>query len=326
MPSLSFPPSDFEELDSEVRSSTSSPSILTTLAEVPKRETVLTLFGGNHSSNIVKRCRKLCKYLRVLLGGDLRELPYLQNFLKLQNLTGNGHLSNFQGHFGSIFKEGSIEVCGGCSSLRDVTYFKRRYAVLSQGAGLFMYRHHDDLGASYVNSLDVNIVPGGVLHAERLAGGGVWRRGKKKSDYTYWRIWVEEGVGKSYVEGVPEIYDHRTGEQHEYWRVGSRGSRYVPEYGVGGRRGHSSRWNVVCRGTERMCRDWMSAVLKMGVVVNEEDEEEMDAGSGLTKGGEDTYGDVTESSSGSSTGSRSSSMVDSSSEDEGRLGRSIRRR
>ena len=99
---------------------------------------------------------------------------------------------------------------------------------------------------------------------------------------------------------MPEIYDHRRG-------------------------GVDARWSVVCRGTERMCKDWIDAVAEIGVVVEDEDEDlddEPHARLGA-KGERREEGDVTESSSSSSsssgTSSGMSSMVDSSSgsEDEG---------
>ena len=78
---------------------------------MPKRETVLTLFGSNHSNSIVKRCRKLCRYLRGVLCSNFNNLPYLKVFLKLKNKplgggSGDGHLSNFQEYLGCIVKEG----------------------------------------------------------------------------------------------------------------------------------------------------------------------------------------------------------------------------
>lgn len=94
-----------------MKRSTTDSSFLSSLPKLPRKETVLTLFGSNHSNNIVKRCRKLCKYLRGVLCSKMNGLPYLKIFLKLKKgerggrVGGRGggaghHLSNFKGYLG----------------------------------------------------------------------------------------------------------------------------------------------------------------------------------------------------------------------------------
>ncbi|GMH81963.1 hypothetical protein TrST_g5850 [Triparma strigata] len=244
--------SDFEDLDSEVRRSTNDSNLLACLPRLPKRETVLTLFGSNHSNSIVKRCRKLCRYLRGVLCSNFNNLPYLKVFLKLKNKplgggSGDGHLSNFQGYLGGIVKEGSFEVCAGCSTLETVSYFKRRYAALSK-AGLFMYRHHDDSAKDHVNSLPVDVFMNGVLHAEKIQAA---KRRRGREVHAHWRVWVEDG--------------QRFGKNGYAFRHGRRGSFSKVSNLVGEE--VDSRWSIVCRGTERMCNDWLVAVSNVGVVL-----------------------------------------------------------
>ncbi|GMI17188.1 hypothetical protein TrLO_g2825 [Triparma laevis f. longispina] len=309
---------DFEELDAEVKWSTTDSRFLSSLPKLPRKETVLTLFGSNHSNNIVKRCRKLCKYLRGVLCSKMNGLPYLKIFLKLKmgerggRVGGRGggawhHLSNFQGYLGSIVKEGSFEVCVGCSTLESVSYFKRRYAALV-GGGLFMYRHHDDLAKDHVSSLVTDVFMNGVLHAERIKAGK--RRKGGREEYAYWRIWVEDGFRfgqKGYVR--------RQGRRGSFSKVGELMGEEV-----------DSRWSCVCRGTERMCADWLEAVSSVGVVlmsggieelvkIKQELERKMGAGKG--KNGKDKKGvdSMTETESECTSGSSgSSSLVESESE------------
>ena len=138
-----------------------------------------------------------------------------------------------------------------------------------------MYRHHDDsakgeratsfrpplahhaqkitltvalASPDHVNSLPVDVFINGVLHAEKIQAA---KRRRGREDHAHWRVWVEDG--------------QRFGKNGYVFRHGRRGSFSKVSNLVGEE--VDSRWSIVCRGTERMCNDWLEAVSNVGVVL-----------------------------------------------------------
>ncbi|GMI11073.1 hypothetical protein TrRE_jg7468 [Triparma retinervis] len=226
---------DFQELAARIREEGGA-AMANGLGKLPKHETVLSIYAGGASGNILKRCRKLCAYLRNLVGSEGRDLRCVREFLGMAG-EGRGEgkwgaTSNFETSFreeggeGEILREGYVEVCVNSTGTKDVTYFKRRYAVLV-GGGLFLYRHHDDDWKNFKSCLD-----GGEMRAERGGGGG--------KGFAYWRIWVEEEGGGGGQGG------------------GAKGAG--GKYAVGGEGGSS----YFFRGTDRQRDLWMEAMRVKG--------------------------------------------------------------
>ena len=221
---------DFQKLEEEMGMERGMPRAKE-LGKLPKHETVLSIYAGGVSGNVLKRCRKLCAYLRNLVGSEARDLRCVREFLGMvgEDAGGvgrSGVSSNFETSFreegaeGEILREGYVEVCVNSTGPKDVTYFKRRYAVLLE-RGLFLYRHHDDDWKSFTSCLD-----GGTLRVETGGGGG--------KGHSFWRIWVEDGEGSE----------------------GGWGGRGGGKYAVGGEGGSS----YFFRGTDRQRELWMEAM------------------------------------------------------------------
>jgi hypothetical protein len=250
---------DFTFLDSEIRKSVGSKHQLSNLPPLPARETVLTIYGTNRSTNILKRCRQLCAYLRFVLSNEATQaVEYARDFLLL---NAHSFFSNFSSVHDVVMHEGSIDVCVGCSSLSDVTYFKRRWAVYGSG-GFFLYRHHDDDPQDFVACLDFNVdLPGAVLKSERMLPGGK-SGGKKKEEHSYWRVWLHSAEGDGGMS--PRMVNNRAGSlEHDV--------RYEA---------NAKRWSIVCRGTARGCNDWMDA-LSGGVGSEEKNFKKVSTNEGL---------------------------------------------
>jgi len=57
---------------------------------VGKHETLVGLYAGGVSGNILKRCRRICKYLRELVESEDRDLGCVREFLGMDQDRGEG--------------------------------------------------------------------------------------------------------------------------------------------------------------------------------------------------------------------------------------------
>ncbi len=161
------------------------------LPKLPARESLISLFGPDRSMVLLRRCRCLCAYLRALLSGPMSSCDEV---LECLDVAGRSSLSARL----DAKRAAPLTVCTGAYSMEDVTYFKRRYAIVTSKAA-FLYRHHDDDFEAILDMLEDGH-RGAKLRASRLfPGKGIVFDGDgelvSKGKEVFWRIWLEGAVG-----------------------------------------------------------------------------------------------------------------------------------